>query len=258
MFFLSEAYVLNKQKLGDFDLLVELLTPLGKIFSVAKGAQKSKRRFVNILEEFNFIYAHFRKRNQEEIPILEVADLIYLPESLRKDYEKFLLLSYLNELISKVSYPKLEVEYFSWLKELVKFIDQVSLEDRLKLKFLKLIKSYFEWNFLCFLGWKPQLNYCVVCHKVPQRIYYFSVELGGVLCVKCKNERSFSINKPVVDLLRKFIKMPINLVEFLKIISFTSVEPLDRIGEEFWNCFLPYKVKSLKLLKEVLKNGKVF
>ncbi|MCS7279212.1 MAG: DNA repair protein RecO [Thermodesulfobacteriaceae bacterium] len=257
MFFCSEAYVLNKEKIGEKDLLLELLTPSGKILSIAKGAQKSKRRFVNVLEEFNFIYAHFRKKGQEEIPILEVADLKYLPENLRKDYSKFLLFSYINEVLSQVSYPKLEVEYFFWIKEFLKLVNELSLESTFKVKALEILKSYFEWNFMGFLGWKPQLDYCVSCYRVIQRLYYFSIPLGGILCINCKDGESFLLDQGVIELLRKFIKIPINLKEFLSMLTFSEVKTLIELGEKYVSYFLSYKGKSLRILKEALSNGKI-
>lgn len=258
MLFVSEAYVLNKKKWGDYDLLVELLTPSGKVLSVAKGAQKSKRRFVNLLEEFNLIRGHLRKKFKEERFILEIADLIYLPENLRKDYLKFLLFSYINEIISKVSYPKLEVEYFFWLKKLLSFVNEVFLEDKPKVNFLSVLKAYFEWNFLKFLGWEPQLYYCVKCSKTPQRICYFSISLGGILCINCKDNESFLISKQTIEVLRKFIKMPISLEEFLEIIFLSELEDIINVVEDFWTYFLTCEVNSLKILKEALSNGKIF
>ncbi len=258
MFFVSEAYVLNKEKYGEYDLLVELLTPSGKILSIAKGAQKSRKRFTNVLEEFNLIQAHFRRKLKETIPILEVADLIYIPENLRKEYSKFVLFSYINEVISKLSYPRLEVEYFSWLKKFLNFVNEVFLEDKPKVKFLKVLKAYFDWNFLKFSGWEPQLYFCVKCSKVPQRLYYLSPSSGGILCINCKDNQSFLVIKEVVEVLRNFIKMPINLEGFLKIVSFPELETITNIAEVFWSYFLTYEINSLKILKEALSNGKVF
>ena len=70
MLFSLEACVLDKEKLGEIDYLVELLTPKGKIWAVAKGGQKSKKRFLNLLEELTFLRAHLRQPRKGNLPIL--------------------------------------------------------------------------------------------------------------------------------------------------------------------------------------------
>uniref|UniRef100_A0A7V4JP63 DNA repair protein RecO n=1 Tax=Thermodesulfobacterium geofontis TaxID=1295609 RepID=A0A7V4JP63_9BACT len=164
MIFSLEALVLSKEKFGEIDLLIELFTPKGKIWSIAKGAQKSRKRFVNLLEEFNFIKAHLRKTSKGKFPILEKADLLFLPESIRGDYKKFLMISYMGEILSKISFSGLFVEYFSFIK---KFFMEMEKEN-----FPPLLKPFFELKILKFSGWSPEFFQCVKCGYKPKKIFF--------------------------------------------------------------------------------------
>ncbi|HCE79717.1 MAG TPA: DNA repair protein RecO, partial [Thermodesulfobacterium commune] len=122
MFFSVEGLVLSKEKIGEIDVLVEILTPKGKLWAIAKGAQKSRKRFVNLLEEFNLLNLHLRKTLKGALPILEKADLIFIPESIWGNLEKYIFFSYMGEVLSKVSFKGLEAEYFNFIKDWVKFL----------------------------------------------------------------------------------------------------------------------------------------
>lgn len=243
-----EALVLSKEKRGEIDLLVELLTPKGKIWCIAKGAQKSRRRFVNTLEEFNFIKAHLRRTSKGKSFILEKADLEFLPESIRKDYKKFVIISYIGEILSKVSFSGLFVNYFSFIKTLLKEIE--------KNEVLSLIKPFFELKILKFLGWAPELFYCVKCGYKPNKVFYISIHDGGILCFRCKDGGSENLKSETLEILRELIRMPVNFQglqelekDLQKIVD--GREKLFRISERFLKYFLCLEINSLKFLESV-------
>jgi DNA repair protein RecO (recombination protein O) len=247
MIFSLEALVLSKEKLGEIDLLIELFTPKGKIWSIAKGAQKSRKRFVNLLEEFNFIKAHLRKTSKGKFPILEKADLLFLPESIRRDYKKYLMISYMGEILSKISFSGLFVEYFSFIKKLFMEMEKENLPS--------LLKTFFELKILKFSGWSPEFFQCVKCGYKPKKIFFLSIPEGGILCFKCKDGNSEELDFKTVDILRSLIKMPVKfeslkkLEKDLKKSAYIKEEIL-KISEKFFKYFLPFELNSLKFLKE--------
>jgi len=250
MLFSIEGLVLSKEKVGEIDLLVETLTPKGKVWAIAKGAQKSKRRFVNLLEDFNLLTLHLRRNFKGTLPILEKADLLFIPESLWEDLEKYVFFSYLGEVLSKVSFKGLEVEYFNFIKDWIKFLDK---EPKITLWH----KVFFEWQMLGFLGWSPQVEGCVKCGYQPKRIFYFSVRDGGVLCYRCKEENAFRLTLEQVEVLKIFSKMskkPKFLKEPMKKKRLSSevLMILNKISERFFQYFLVFDVISLKMVKETL------
>ncbi len=252
MIFSLDALVLSKEKLGEIDLLVELFTPKGKIFCVAKGAQKSYKRFVNLLEEFNFIKAYLRKTSKGKFPILEKADLIFLPEKVREDYKKYILLSFIGEVLSKISFVGLKIEYFLFIKSLIKAVDANKL--------LTLWKPFFELKILKFCGWTPELYKCIKCGYFIRKMFYFSVEEGGVVCYKCRTIKSEYLEIKVIEILRDLIRMSNEFERLYKIEKelekrLLIKEKVFKISEKFFKFFLSFELNSLKFLNECSLGG---
>ncbi|RLG11205.1 DNA repair protein RecO [Candidatus Pacearchaeota archaeon] len=249
MIFSIEAFVLSKEKIGEIDLLIELFTPKGKIWGIAKGAQKSRRRFVNLLEEFNFIKAHLRKTSKGKFLILEKADLLFLSEEIRRDYKKYIFISYIGETLSKISFSGLYVEYFSFIKNLIKEIETNEI--------ISLLKPFFELKILKFSGWSPELFQCVRCGYKPKKVFYLSILEGGLLCFNCKDGNNEALDLQIVDILRDLIKMPINFEKLRKIEEELEKMPylkekILKISEKFFRFFLPFEINSLKFLKNII------
>jgi DNA repair protein RecO (recombination protein O) len=251
MLFSLEGCVLKKEKSGEIDYLVKLLTEKGKIVAIAKGAQKSRRRFINALEEFNIIKGIFRKTSKGKLPILESCDIFFIPEKIREDYRSFLFFSYAGEFVERVSYEGLKAEYYQFFK---KFL--MEFEEK---RILKILKPYFELNMLKFLGWLPELERCVKCGYKPRKIFYFSILEGGILCFNCKNGTEFLIEKEVIEFLRRLISVPMKY-EFLDELE-RELKKRGEIERKIWKIsenlikfFLPFEINSLKFLeKEVFK-----
>jgi DNA repair protein RecO (recombination protein O) len=52
----SQAIIMRTKEFGETDLLVTLLTPdKGRLKGIAKGARKSRKRFVNCLDVFSLV-----------------------------------------------------------------------------------------------------------------------------------------------------------------------------------------------------------
>ena len=251
MLFSLEACVLDKEKLGEIDYLVELLTPKGKIWAVAKGGQKSKKRFLNLLEELTLLRSHFRQPRIGNLPILEKVDPLFLSESARKDLRTYFFFSYISEVLSKISYSGLSTEYFGFVKKVVKEVEKEGVP--------LLARTYFEQKLLLYLGLAPQWSTCVKCGRAPNRLAFLSIMSGGVLCVNCKTERESPIEVPVLELLQGILKLPVNFknlknLEKSWVPKEKYVKKAIKISEMFFFFFLPFEIKSLKFLKS-LDNG---
>ena len=251
MFFSKKAIVLNKESIGEIDLLVELLTESGKFWVMAKGGQKSKKRFLNTFEELNLICAHLRK-NKTQLPIIEKADILFIPESFRYDLKKFHFASYLTELLSKVSFQGLSADYFYFIEEIVRFVDEH--------KFCEVIKPLVELKLLSFLGWAPELKRCVRCGYPPNRIFYFSYAGGGIVCYKCKREEDEFLEKNLIDILRKLSKMPLDRykIDELEIYFKDNLEMFKKVKklcENFLKLHCDIELNSTKFLFEELNHG---
>ncbi len=248
MLSLTEVIVLSKRPLGEIDLFVELFTPKGKIWAIAKGARKSKKRFVNLLEEFNVLKAHLRHTSKGKIPILEKADIIFLPENIRSFYKKYIFLCYIGEVISKANFLN-GFPTYNLVKELIQFVERNNN--------LYWLKVYFELNLLKINGWCPELFRCVRCGYEPKKIFYFSTSQGGLMCYKCKDDRCEFLEKNILEILRILIKIPLNKLNFLELEANMRLNKKYRtkllsIVEDFFRFFLIFEVNSLKILKNYI------
>ncbi|NPA39876.1 MAG: DNA repair protein RecO [Thermodesulfobacteria bacterium] len=251
MFLRKKAIVLGKESIGEIDLLVELLTEDGKLWGIAKGGQKSKKRFLNAFEDLNYIEVHLRK-NTTALPIIEKVDILFIPESLRYDLKKYFFSSYLTELLSKVSFQDLPADYFWFVVKLVRFFDQY--------EFLKVLKPFVEIKLLSFLGWTPELKRCVRCGYLPKRVFYFSYVDGGITCYKCRKEEDEFLEKNVVDILRKLSKMPLDRNSLNELEKYFNVElkmfdRTKRLVENFLKLHCDIELSSAKHLFEELNHG---
>ena len=59
----------------------------------------------------------------------------------------------------------------------------------------ELTLRYFELHLLDHIGYRPQLQHCVICRSKLQMITnFFSVKAGGVLCHGCSHNQSNSVS----------------------------------------------------------------
>ncbi len=97
---LLQSIVIGTVATGESDLLVNLLTlQKGKIRCIAKGARKSRKRFMNVLEPFSSIDAVVREPSKTGLFFLESGSLKKGFESLRTNYTCFVMASLCLELI---------------------------------------------------------------------------------------------------------------------------------------------------------------
>lgn len=98
--------ILKKVKYGESDLIIQALSAEnGKVSLMARAALKSKKRFGGgILEPTHVIRAHYKHSQQEnQLAILEEAELIDGFENLRQDYDRLNEGLHVIEIINKVS-----------------------------------------------------------------------------------------------------------------------------------------------------------
>lgn len=244
MIFTISGIIVDKVKIKEIDSLVTLFTPRGKIKVLAKGAQKSKRRFLNLLEELTYVRAHLRKPRKGYYLILEKVDLIYQLESPWKDLKKYLLLSYITETLNYTTPPFLRPKDFEII---VEFLKEVDGSENIYLN-----KFFWEFKWLQICGLTPHLESCINCGITPKKVSYFSISRGGFLCFRCRDLRDIPLSSNQIDLLRKMVRIN-NLKELkyeLKTLKEEEKRGLFSLGEKFFLFHLDWEPKSLKVFKE--------
>jgi len=179
----TPAIVLRARPFGESDKIVSFFTQRhGKLTGIAKGALRSRKRFVNSLETFSLVNLSFQERSHSHLAFILSADLIHGPRVLITDLERIAYASYLVEITGGLVAEREENPLlFEHLKD-----GLAHLEERgTSLRFL----TYFELKLLRLAGYQPVLDTCKKCRtNCPDGAvakWHFSPVDGGILCDSC-------------------------------------------------------------------------
>ena len=212
----TQGIVLKKEDRFEADQLFTVYTKdFGKLEILGKGIRKIKSKLrpsidLFYLSEIEFIQGRTYKTLTDVI-------LIDKFENLRKDLKRlaiaFKITETADELIAGQE-PDEKIWYL--LKETLKKLNQPSFQ----VFDWRLVYCYFFWNLISFLGYKPQLYFCVFCQKrlIPEKIY-FSLQEGGTICQKChkKFSKGREVSLDTIKILRIFLAKEVSTLSKLKI-----------------------------------------
>ena len=199
----SLAIVLQVKDLGDSDKIVTLYTmEHGKIVLIAKGAKRSKKRFVNKLELFSLLAIHFSPSRHSSLMRLDQADLLNPFPKLRENYELYIAASLLCELVLHWTREHdSDEELFRLLAWALEGLSLAGVEINRTIIF-------FHVKMLDILGYRPDLAGCLDCRALGAGgvLYRFSPLRNGLVCSRCEprattNTQPLSIQ--TIQLLRR-------------------------------------------------------
>lgn len=197
----TKGLILSESKMGDYDKMVTILTPNGKIGCAAKGARRPKSLLMAGTQFFCFgEYMIFKGTNSYNINSCDTIEIFY---NLRTDLDKLNYAVELCKIVDSVTYENQNT--YRILQLLLNTLYIISESD----KNLELIASAFRIRLLCLLGFMPKIDNCVKC-KGTEKIAYFSIVDDGFKCIDCgKVDKSvISVNATTVDAIRYIIMSP--------------------------------------------------
>ena len=202
----TSAIVLRSWPVGESDKIVSFFTALhGKVTGIAKGAKRSRRRFVNTLELFNWVTLRFQDRPHSALAFVHACDLVRAFKNLSAQFEKIVLASYVVEIVDVLTGEREENRpIFEHLSEALTFLE----ENEGSLPFL----ASFEFKLLKLAGYQPTLERCCRCGKPLQAAlevsWRFSLADGGILCPLCSTLRkgALSLSPEALSALRELQK----------------------------------------------------
>ena len=208
-----KGVVLSESNMGDFDKMVTILTPnLGKISCVAKGARRPRSLLLAGTQLFCFAeYIMYKCTNTYHINSSETIEMFY---NLRTDLDKLLYASHITKIINDVTTENQNSFYV--LKLFLNTLYAMS-EKNENLDFLT---SVFKMRLMKIIGFCPNVNECVTCHK-KENLNYFSFKDNGFKCDSCgkQDTGAFSISVPTRNAIIYSIK-----ADSKKIFSFSLSE----------------------------------
>ena len=173
--FRTQVIILSRRDFGESDRLLTLLSPdRGKLRAIAKGARKPSAKVSGHVELFarSDVVIH-KGRN---LDILSQAELIEPYLGLREDLGRGAYANYVAELLDRFTADEADESdgLFALLDQTLTRIADAA-DPRLAVRF-------FELRLLDLVGFRPELNECVVSRAAlrPER-QFFSCEEGGVV-----------------------------------------------------------------------------
>lgn len=186
----TSAIVLRSWPFGESDKIVSFLTEgHGKLTGIAKGAKRSKKRFVNSLEPFSFVSLSFQDRSKTSLAFILSCELQKSYKNLIASLEKIAFASYCVEITEGLIGEREENRLvFDHLKRSLNRLES----EEASVTFL----IDFELKLLSLTGYQPFLDSCRRCGMHPSLSYapvqthwYFSLRDGAILCAGCSKLR---------------------------------------------------------------------
>ncbi|HEX9976221.1 MAG TPA: DNA repair protein RecO [Dehalococcoidales bacterium] len=243
----TEAIIIKKTKLGEADRVLTLYTTdWGKIQAVARGVRRPRSKLAGHLELLTHsLVSLARGRNLDTIIGSQTIDS-FLP--LKSDLKLTAYALYATELVNQFTADHMENRpLFHLFLETLQVLCQAANND-LRLR-------YYEMHLLNEVGYRPQLQQCVICHRALQTVINsFSAGTGGLLCPDCRFSEPFayplSVNAQKV--LRLLQDGDWATVSRLKLTPELSFE-LESVMRHYLRYLLEREVKSVAWLDTLRK-----
>jgi len=178
----SPSIIMRVSEFGESDLLITFFTPAeGKIKGIAKGARRSKARFVNCLDIFSLVNLEYSLKKKDSLHFIHSGKLLDAFPGLRKDYSTLIKASYMIEL-TEILFPWQLPDrgMFEILKNSFKIMDKGGDTG--------MVSVFFELAAMTLGGYSINLHKCCVCGRkyTGQGTAIFRPDTGGIACMKCQ------------------------------------------------------------------------
>jgi len=178
----SNAIIMRIKEFGESDILVTFFTPdMGQLKGVAKGARRSRKRFVNCLDIFCLADLDYGSRKKGDLYFLHSGKLINAFPGLRSDFTTLSRASYMIELTEILfPYGVTEREIFHLLRD--------SFDAMAKGERVDIVPIIFEIRAMALGGYGINLEKCCICgrrYRGEGKAVY-KPDKGGIACLKCQ------------------------------------------------------------------------
>lgn len=243
-FLQSQAIVLQVTDYGESDKIVTLYTArFGKLKAIAKGAKRSKKRFVNKLEFFSLLDVTVVPGRLSSLYLLDNAGLINPFPALRENYPRYTAAMLVCELVNQWTR---ENDRDDSLFQLLCW----GLHELAATAGIAATVIFFQIKMLDLLGVGLQLDHCLICGKMEQTAlpYHFSPAQSGIVCAPCARSQGIG-HMPVSMSTVKTMQMARNLpTERLRRLKITrnSLAEMGAILKLYSNFQLQREIHSWK------------
>lgn len=224
MEYYTPAVVLNRFDVRDADRIISLYTSqIGKVAVLSRGSRQVNSKMSGMLEPFAVLAVKIVDGRRG--PTLSNVETIKRYQYILTDHDLINLAGGCLSLVDKLVKENIaDEELLNLLKKILSVLDRsdISLEKK------KFLASVWRLQLVSHLGYRPELQTCVVCRQdLDGGVIGFDVSRGGLICHR-HQPLVRSINIDQIKLLRLISEQDINFFADKKISKklAQSVEPI--------------------------------
>lgn len=242
----TPAIILKRRDMGEADRLVSLLTPFhGKVEAVAKGARRPASTRAGHVELFTRADVLIAKGR--DLDILTQAELVEPYLGLHNDLMRTACANYVVELMDRFTYSG-DVEYETLFRLLDATLTRLCRDDD-----VRRVVRYYELHLLDLVGFRPELNECVVTHDpIIAQDQFFSYAEGGVVCPAAAHQGVSVVPLALgtLKLMRHMQRNPYKQIVSLQI-SETLHNETERLMHQYLRYVLEARVRSVDFIQHL-------
>ena len=239
----SKAVVIKTQDYKENDKLVWLYTEeYGKVSSIAKGAKRSKSKFLSLT--LPLCYGEYIFFKGKGLANLQEGKIIKSFQGLLDNLDKLTYSTYICELID---IALVEGESNKWLFK--EFITTLYLLNTDALSYELLVRS-FELKLLRATGYGLNLENCTMCKNKISVTNYISLSHYGGVCEKCERIHGVYVSKGTYNALKFLAKTSADKVYKLNL-SKEIKEEMEKVIMFIIANNYSKRPKSLEMLKYI-------
>lgn len=243
--FRAQAIVIRHREFGEADRVLSLYTlENGKVQAIAKGVRKLKSRKAGHLEPITQVILQLAKGRAWDV--VSQVDTIRNFQNIKADLKLTAKAAYVLELLDRFTLEEgpNRLLYNLVLETLSRLDGGISPG---------LVVHYYEVHLMDILGFRPQLQECVVCGEpIRPEDQYFSAKLGGVICPRsfAGDPLAWRVSMNALRYLRFFQRSPWPQVKTRTIPEEVNQE-LSKLIEKYLTYLLEYGLKTPGFLDAV-------
>jgi DNA repair protein RecO (recombination protein O) len=241
----AEAIILHTQDYGESDRLITFYARQGgKLKGIAKGARRSRKRFVNTFELFSIVELAYKER--KSLVWIDSCKLLEPHLELRSELHRWGYAALATEImLEMIPEADPDIELFLLLKDILSRLTQGKDPQNLALLFLI--------RFLDITGYLPALENCSVCRR-PLRAatrWDWHLSRGDLLCPEhCLRKESVTLDLGTLLLIQQLRRLPLHKIWRLHLLQDKKSMLFNSLIE--WICGQIRKdLNSLKLLEQI-------
>jgi DNA repair protein RecO (recombination protein O) len=182
------AVVLDSQDYGESDKIITFFCEdIGKLSGIAKGAHRSKKRFVNKLELFSFLLITYSRSTPGSLAVINNADLINSFIAIRSSQSRYHAASVLREFILLATSEQLGDD--NLLKLILWALHAIDKGGKHEIVIVQFLVKLFD----C-IGYRPDFSQCQGCGAIYKKkaSAVFSPQASGLICASCISSGGYS------------------------------------------------------------------